>query len=254
MKKELMSFFLFVLSLNLISAYGSSIGQYFDQIGGENVILVLIFFASFTLINWLLSKSIKENKSVSAILSLCSATLVTYGAYRSDAVNSINNFFSGFYFSNPFSNFYFSDIFNFDFSSGTNDILLLIVPLLLIGLFIFLLVKIKEWALIIFGGIFVLISLAEIIFDENRIVYLIGTIFLIIGLAWSLTNITKKPKQKFIRFLFYLFIVWLGRTAFGFVVSMFFVNYDWINLSLIVVAFIALILLIFYLVKEEKKS
>jgi len=184
MQKRLIGFLLFILLLNLISAYGFSIGQYFDQIGGENVILILIFFASFALINWLLSKSIKENKSVSAILSLCSATLISYGAYRSDAVNSINNFFSGFYFSNPFSNFYFSDIFNFDFSSGMENILSWILPLVVLLGIIFLIFRKWKIAFIFFIILFPLAILPSFFSNWNLYIFLtIGftTLLIVVG-------------------------------------------------------------------------
>jgi len=191
MKKELVKFSFFIFLLNFVSAYGYSIGNSLDQFGGENLAIIIIFFASFALLNWLLSRSIKNNKAVTAILSLCSAVLISYGAYRSGVTSSMENLFSGFYFSNPFSNFYFSNFYFsdfFNFSSGTNDILFTVIPILLLGLFIFLLFKIKEYTLLLFGGILILLALVTEIFYEKEKILIIGGVMVVLGILWYISR------------------------------------------------------------------
>jgi len=180
MQKRILEVIFFILMLNLVSAYGYSIGNIFDQIGGDNLILIIIFIASFAFINWLLSRSIKENKSVAVILSLCSAVLITYGSYRSDLAYSISNFFSGFYFSNPFSNFYFPDFFSFDFSADFSAFLLLVIPILLLIGFVCLIFRKWKTAFIFFAISSLLILI--LYQPSNFNIYLLLSIGLVIFL------------------------------------------------------------------------
>lgn len=187
MKKEVL-FIFSILFLNLIGAYGYgfSIGEIFDQIGSENFTLIIIFFASFALINWLLGRAIKDNRAMPAILGLCSALLITYGAYR----QRINFDFSFL----DFSSWSFSDFNFFDFDLASNvagEVLFFVVPLLVVVFLICMLLKKKRYTFIITGILLIAISFTEF-FYQRLTAFVIGLLFIVLGILFWILNLIRK--------------------------------------------------------------
>lgn len=152
MKKSLIPI-IFTLVLGMISAL--SLSDVLDQIDSSLVILSSIFIIAFLIFNFSLSKIFKEQKSLAMVISGVLAFLVIYG------INS-----TGF------------DVPNFFFDLGiSEDIILTIAPILILGGIAFVIIKFAKESLLIVGGFFILLSLFV---EEKIVLIMVGVILIII--------------------------------------------------------------------------
>jgi hypothetical protein len=172
--------FSFLLLINLISAYYygydyGALSNFLDSIDASTMILVSVFIISFVLLHFSLSHVFKrENKASAGILSFVLSLLITYGINR-----------SGFNFEGFFYNIGIS-----------GDFLYSILPLILIGLIIFLGVKFSfSLVLILFGILFVITSFTDI-FYEKGIIFILGMILFIVGLVWQMKKSKNEKNEK----------------------------------------------------------
>lgn len=188
MKKSLIISLLILFSINLITAqyYGDfSIGGFFDSIGEENLMLFATFIISFVILNWVLSKffvtkqktawggeTSESNKSVSTIISLVIALLITYGIHK-----------TGFDINELFFNIGISE-----------DLLYTIIPLLIIAGMGYLFYKFRSKGLITIGILFIIISATELVYS-GIFLFIIGIILMIIGFRFYLLR-KKKPSPE----------------------------------------------------------
>ena len=172
MKRGLLGFPLVILLTQVISAQfysgygGFSLGEFFDRIDPQTIILVLLFLIFFALIFYALSRIFKDpygqpNKGIAGTIALAVASLIIYGLYR-----------TGFNFEDIFYNFGLS----IDFLYPILGILFLIVAGLLIW-------KLKISGFLMTFGLFILLlTIFTDIFYEKGITLVIGIVSLVIGL------------------------------------------------------------------------
>lgn len=176
-KGRLLSVLMFVFSIHFITAYSYgygrfSLGYFFDIFGAENLFLIGILIGSFALLNWVLSKSI-DNKATAGVVSFVIAMFITAGAY-----------FSGF------------DIEGLLYGIGiSEDTLMLLVWLFIIGLFIYLGKKFGFGSVLLFaGGILIAISFTNLVYEKG-FVFILGVILGGIGL-WRFSKRSKEERRK----------------------------------------------------------
>jgi hypothetical protein len=178
-KSVLMPFmvFLFVLAINLACAYSYGYGgndiisRFLNSIDSSTILLGSVFILSFALLHFSLSRAFKgENKGTATVMSLVIALLITWGINKS----GLN--FEGFFYNLGIS----------------GDFLFTIASLLIIGGIIFLIIKLGVgWALTIIGGLLILVSFTELVY-QNGLFFILGLIPLIIGII----ILVKKNKEK----------------------------------------------------------
>lgn len=172
MKRGLLGFPLLILLTQVISAqfysgYGRfSLGEFFDRVDPQTMILVLLFLIFFALIFYALSRIFKDpygqpNKGIAGVIAFAVASLIIYGLYRTGF--DLGDLFYGF---------------GIDASA-----LYLIASIIFIILAIFLIKKIKfRGFLMIFGLFIILLTIFTDIFYEKGITLVIGIVLLVIGL------------------------------------------------------------------------
>ncbi|MBS3076464.1 hypothetical protein J4481_01845 [Candidatus Pacearchaeota archaeon] len=81
--KFLLPIIISLFLIQLISAASFSIGTMVNEFGGENLVLITIFFILLATINYALGKAI-DNKPTVGVISTCFALLATYGMHKLD--------------------------------------------------------------------------------------------------------------------------------------------------------------------------
>lgn len=179
MNRVLLILFLGLLFINFASAqsYGipGSLGDLFSSIPSSTIVLGVIWIASFALIYFSMFKMFKGDIAVSATVAFAVSVFITWGANKN---LDMENLFSGIGISPEFL---------------TN-----ILPLLLIGIVIFLFIALKTRAFLVMGGILSIISFTDLIV-EKTILLVVGLILLGVGIGFEVKNRNKKeesPKKK----------------------------------------------------------
>jgi hypothetical protein len=162
-KRNLIIFSVLVFSLaTFVSAYSSgrfSVGSLLDDIEPSTLVLPALFIIFFTFINFSLGRVFKDNKSASGIIAFAVSLMMVYG------INKLN-----IDFDNLFLNWGIS-----------GDVLSIILPLLFIGLAVFLVIKFDVGtALIAIGVLFLIGTFTEIIYETGVLGFL-GALFLVVG-------------------------------------------------------------------------
>ena len=157
-----LSFFSFILGINLVSAF--SISEFLDFVDPSTIILGTFFIISLALIHFALSRALRGNTAISAIISLSLSLLIIYG------INRFNWDYEGFFF-------------NLGFSS---EVLYMVMPAVLLGLIIFLWIKGKLGITLASFGAFLIgvASFTDLVYEKG-IVLAIGIILLIVGIYFS---------------------------------------------------------------------
>lgn len=167
MKKAGLMFSSLVVSLfamNFVSA-AVSIGDFFQEIGTENLVLGTLFLIFFAFINFILTKSfMKDNRPVAGVISFCVSLLAVYGIYYADF-----------------------DITGLMFNFGvTEDIITTWVPIIFIAGLVFLSYskKEKKWkfyrTFLISGVLFIILGMTEAVYESGLFI-IIGIILLMLG-------------------------------------------------------------------------
>jgi len=181
MKRGLLGFSLLVFLAQVVSAQffsgygGFSITNFFSSIDPATMTLGLSFFIFFALIFYALSKIFKDpygqpNKGIAGTIAFAVSLLIIYGIYR--------------------SGFNLEDLFyGFGIGEGT---FYLIAFIIFIVLAFFLIKKIKfRGFLIVFGLLFILLTIFTDIFYEKLTALIIGIVLLLVGIL-----LLKKRKKK----------------------------------------------------------
>ena len=172
MKRGLLGLSLLVLLMQFVSAQffsgygGFSLGEFFDRIDPQTIILVLLFFIFFALIFYALSRIFKDpygqpNKGIAGTIAFAVTSLIIYGLYR-----------TGFNIGDIFYDLGFS----VDFLYPILAIVFLIIAALLIWKLRF------SGFLMIFGLFILLLTIFTDIFYEKGITFVIGIVLLVFGL------------------------------------------------------------------------
>lgn len=171
MKKSLASLVLALFSINFASAYGyypSSLSDALYAIDPTTIVLALLFIIAFAFLNWILAKYFKDNKATAGIIAFAVSALMIYGIWR-----------KGFDIENIFG----------DLSAGA-DLFYTILPLVLIALIIFLIIKFGRNALGIMGLLCFVISIFA--YEQAALWFVGGGLIL----AWVLVQAFSKKKPK----------------------------------------------------------
>jgi len=175
MKRGLLGFPLLILLIQVISAQfysgygGFSLGEFFDRIDPQTIILVLLFLIFFALIFYALSRIFKDpygqpNKGIAGTIAFCISAIIIYGLYR-----------TGFDLGSVF--------YDWGFSVGSLYPILSVLFLIVAGLLIWKL-KISGF-LMTFGLFIILLTIFTDIFYEKGLVLIIGIVLLVVGfLLW----------------------------------------------------------------------
>jgi len=171
-KKGLGILFLSSLFLiNFASAYngyygGFSLSDLLSEIDSSTMILGAILIISFAILNMSLSRVFKDNKPVAGIVSFVLALLITWGLNK--------------------SNFDIEDLL---YNIGVpSEFLFALLPLIILGGFIFMFMKWRGKGLIFIGIFFILSSF---VVYEKGLVVILGILFLIGGII----VLVKWPKK-----------------------------------------------------------
>ncbi len=168
-KKMLIILLLGVFLISFVNAqFGggslSSLGDLLNTIPSSTMILGAFFIIFFALIFFALSKVFRDrygetNKAIASVVSLAASLLMVYG------INKMDFDFEGFFFDIGIS----------------SDILYIAIPLIILVGLIFLFIKLRSKALFILGGLFILLSFTDLIY-EKVFLLVIGIILIILGL------------------------------------------------------------------------
>ena len=176
----LLSCILALLLINFVSAYyGNTIGDFLDEIGGENLILMVVFIVSFAVLNFALGKFFKNkygepNKATSGIVAFALSLLTTYGLYK-----------TGFDLEGIF----------FDIGISSN-FLYTIIPLIITAGIIFLVWKLKKKGLFVIGISLIIVGkFTELVYEKGTVVG-IGIFILFIALVWWYLGRKKRVKAN----------------------------------------------------------
>jgi len=172
MKRGLLGFPLLILLIQVISAQfysgygGFSLGEFFDRIDPQTIILVLLFLIFFALIFYALSRIFKDpygqpNKGIAGTIAFCISAIIIYGLYR-----------TGFDLGSVF--------YDWGFSVGSLYPILAVVFLIVAFLLIW---KLGFGRFLMTFGLFIILLTAFTeIFYEKGLVLIIGIVLLVVGL------------------------------------------------------------------------
>lgn len=165
-----------ILMLSCVSAAIFSIGDVLRDFGGENLVLIAVFWISFALIYTSLTRTdvFKKSPGTAGVISFCLALLITF------LITYMN-----------------LDIESFFYDLGLSSIALnIIVTLIIIAGLVFLGWKLKiRRLLIIIGALLGIIILATDWFYEEGTVGIIAVICFVIGILLAIRNKSKKAKD-----------------------------------------------------------
>jgi hypothetical protein len=157
----------FLLAIGFISAQQGGLGELLDLVNESTLILSAIFIISFSVLFFSLNKFFKSNPLVSGAVSLAIALLITYWVNKTGFTIDIQGWFSGIGIS--------------------EEMLLTIIPIIILAGAVLLIIKLKTKALLVFGGLFILLGLLA---EEGLALIIAGIVVLVIGFALS------KKKEK----------------------------------------------------------
>jgi len=158
MKKSLLIIFALVMAVGFVSAQ-DLLSDLLNTLDESMVILSAIFIISFSILYFSLSKLLfKKNITTSAVISVILAFLITYG------VNKSGFDFNGFFF----------DI------GVSENVLMTIIPLVILGGVVFTIIKLGSKSLFVFGGL--LVALSFFVYAKALLI-IVGIILFIIGFA-----------------------------------------------------------------------
>lgn len=171
MKKGILSFLFLIAMINFVSAQ-MGLSDLLSSIDEATLILYAVFIISFSLLFFSLGKLFKENRAIAGIVSGAIALVITY------TVNKTGFDISGFFIDLGIS----------------EDILLMIVPIIIIAGIIFMIIKFKLNSLVIIGGFFIVFG----IFVYGVVLFIIVGIILIIAriVIGYLLNRNKSPPTR----------------------------------------------------------
>jgi len=186
MKRGLLGFPLIILLIQFTSAqffggYGRfSIGNFFNNIDSSTIILSSLFFIFFALLFYALSRVFKNpygepNKGIAGTIAFALSMLIIYGIHRSGF--SLRDLFYGF---------------------GISEGVLYWIGLIIFIAFAALLIKKIRFNgfLMLFGSLFILLTIFTDIFYEEGLVLVIGIILLLIGLwLWKRRRGPRQPRE-----------------------------------------------------------
>lgn len=138
-----------LFSIGFISAQTFSLSDFLSTIDPSTVLLSVLFILFFAIIYFATSKMFKGNKGVPAVISICVSLLIVYGI---NSATNVQNIFSGFGIS--------------------NDTLYTIATILAVAFIIFLLIKLKLWALFILGLVFLGLAGSGLIYSTELATYI----------------------------------------------------------------------------------
>ena len=163
-----------LFSINFASAYGyypASLSDALYRIEPTAIVLGLLFIILFAFLNWILARYFKDNKATAGIIAFAVSLLAIYGIWRNDF--NIENIFP-------------------DFGVGA-DLFYTFLPLVVIGLIIFLIIKFGKGALGILGLLCFAISIFAV---EQATLWLVGGVLIIIWIFWTMMS-KKKDNVNF---------------------------------------------------------
>lgn len=181
MKRNLLlGLILGIMLIGFVSAYYGYYGRFsfsdlLDEIDSSTMLLGAVFIISFALLNFSLSKFFKDrygepNKPIVGVVSFVVSLFITWGINKSD-----------FDIESIFYNIGFSEGFLYTF-----------LPLILLGAFIFVIIKWRGKGVILVGLFFIAISF--FVYEKGLTLFL-GLLFGIIGaIIWY--KRPKKPKPS----------------------------------------------------------
>jgi hypothetical protein len=187
MKKGVFQLFILAVSLIFILRlagaayynYGSSsalsLSELLNSFDPSMIFLGAVLILSFSIIFFALSKVMKtkdNNKAIPGVISFAIALLLTY------EVNKMN--------------LDYEDIFsNIGISS---DIINIVLPVIIVGLSIFLIVALKSYSLLVFGGALFILSMTDLVYQKTVVMI----VSLVILLIFVIVKVKKKKKKYFI--------------------------------------------------------
>ena len=151
--------FLTMMLIGFVNAASFSLSSLFDGIAEGNLIILLVFIISFSLLFFALNRALKGNTPIAAVISFALSFGITYWVNKSD----FN--FGGW-------------IYDIGISTETLSIL---IPILAIALAVFLIITLRRDSLFIFGG-FLLAS--SLFVYEKAIVIVLGIILILVRVFW----------------------------------------------------------------------
>ena len=155
MKKGMLFIFLLLISVSFASAAG--LGDLFNRLDESTVTLSLVFIFSFADIFFVLARTmLKTNTTIAGVIAGTAAFGITYGINR-----------TGFDFKGLFYNIGISE-----------ETFMTIVPIAIIAVAIFVVIKLKAGSLFVFAGLLIALSLFAY---EKTLLIVMGIILLIAG-------------------------------------------------------------------------
>ena len=172
MKRGLiLSFIVLISLLSFTSAYSYSAFGGWEAFDSSLIVYGGIFVLLFALINFLLGRTFfRENQATRAVISIVLAFLSTYGIATSNFSTNMGSVYLG----------------SFDLGNFLPTILTI---LFIVGIIYFIVKWGFKYVLMILGGLLIIVSLTNIVYEKNIFLFL-GIFLLIIGLILQF----KKPK------------------------------------------------------------
>ncbi|MCL5018336.1 MAG: hypothetical protein M1416_01040 [Candidatus Pacearchaeota archaeon] len=168
MKKSLLIVFILVMAVGFVSAQ-DLLSDLLNSLDESMVVLSAIFIISFSILYFSLSKLLfKKDVTISAVISVILAFLITYG------VNKSGFDFSGFFFDLGIS----------------ENVFMTIIPLAILGGVVFTIIKLGSKSLLVFGGL--LVALSFFVYAKALLI-VVGIILLIIGAILATRKNKKNP-------------------------------------------------------------
>ena len=171
-----------VITLSLINFASAYYGSYFsfsdllNSIDPSTMILGAVFIISFAFINFALVRVFKDNKASAGIVAFVVSLLIIYGINKSGF--DIEELFYGIGISSGF--------------------LYTILSLVLLAGVIYLIIKLKTKALFVIGGLFIIVSFTNLVYEKDAMIIL-GIILLVVGLYVD----HKWPEKKQLKGWYY---------------------------------------------------
>lgn len=153
MKKELGCFLVLMFSIGLVSAQGLS--DILNQIDQSTVVLFGIFLVAFSLLFFALNRALKGNTAIAGVISAVISFLIVYAINRTGF--DLNSYFYGWGIS--------------------SDVISTIIPLIMLGVAVLLIIKLRKNSLLILGvG---LIALSFFVYAQTLLI-VVGAVLIIV--------------------------------------------------------------------------
>lgn len=161
-----------ILLISFVSAQMGSLGDLFSSVPSSTIFLGAIWIASFALIFFAMMKVMKGDQTVSAAVAFAMSVLITWGANKT------------------------LDVENLSLGLGISpDFISNVLPLLIIGIVIFLFFTLKTKAFLVLGGILSVLSFTNLIYEKG-ILMGIGFALLFIGAYFAWKNRKNEHGKK----------------------------------------------------------